>query len=61
MLVVQKGWLQFVSSYAQRGNEKKEIRFRHLSFSPPSLLLSYQVTGGEMGWEEIREKEEPTK
>jgi hypothetical protein len=54
-LLFRGDWLQFVSSCAQRRNEKKETRFRDLplslsffSLSPfsPSLLLSLLSNNG---------------
>ena len=56
------GWLQFASSYGQRVNRRKEIKFSDLSL-PLLFFLSYLVIwgvkqgGGDKGWE----KEESTK
>lgn len=45
------GCLLFVSSWDQRRNKKKEIRFKNLpNFSLSSVLVfSYLVLGGETG------------
>lgn len=61
MLVIQEGWLLFVSSWTQRRNGKKLYLVISIAPLPLSSFLSYLVIGLKRRGGDKRWRKEPTK